>query len=117
MRRSATLRRLSTKQRHAIDRCADSVRNRQASLRYDRFLAQGCPIATGVIEGAGRHLVKDRMDLTGARWRRRRAEAVLQWRALRSRGDFEAYWRFHTQQERQRNHLSRYADPLLLDAT
>ena len=116
MRRSATLRGLSTKQRQAIDTCADYLLNRQSYLRYDMFLAQGFPIATGVIEGACRHLVKDRMDLTGARWRLKSAEAVLKLRSLRSSGDFEAYWLFHKQQERQRNHLSRYADPLFLDA-
>jgi hypothetical protein len=116
MRRSATFRGLSDKQRHAIDTCADSMLTRQSSLRYDVFLAHGCPIATGVIEGAGRHLVKDRMDLTGARWRLKRAEAVWQWRSLRSSGDFEASWHVHTQQELQRNHVSRYADPLFLDA-
>ncbi|CDN10184.1 hypothetical protein RintRC_1963 [Richelia intracellularis] len=35
------------------------------------------PIATGVIESAGRQLIKDRMDITGARWTMRSAEAVL----------------------------------------
>jgi hypothetical protein len=49
--------------------------------------------------GACRHLVKDRMDLTGSRWRLHSAEAVLQLRSLRSNGDFEAYWCFHKQQE------------------
>jgi hypothetical protein len=78
MRRSATVRGLSDKQRHAIDTCADYVLNRQSSLRYDACLAHGFPIATGVIEGACRHLINDRMDLTGARWRLQRAEAVLQ---------------------------------------
>jgi hypothetical protein len=90
LRRSATLRGVSDTQRKAVDMCADSLLNRQSSLRYDVFLAQGFPIATGVIEGACRHVVKDRMDLTGARWRLHSAEAVLQWRSLGSRGDFEA---------------------------
>lgn len=116
MRRSATVRGLSDKQRHAIDTCADYLLNRQYFLRYDAFLAQGFPIATGVIEGACRHLVKDRMDLTGARWRLERAEAVLQLRALRSSSDFKAYWVFHKEQELQRNHVSRYTDALFLDA-
>lgn len=115
MRRSATLRGVSDTQRKAVDTCADYLLNRQSYLRYDVFLAQGFPIATGVIEGACRHLVKDRMDLTGARWRLHSAEAVLQLRSLRSSGDFEAYWCFHKQQELQRNHLSRYAETLFLD--
>jgi hypothetical protein len=116
MRRSATLRQLSAQPRGVVDTCADYLLNRRSSLRYDVFLGLGFPIATGVIEGACRHLVKDRMDLTGARWRLQRAEAVLKLRSLRSSGDFEAYWCFHKEQELHRNHLSRYADPLFLDA-
>ena len=52
----------------------------------------GWPIATGVIEGACRHLVKDRMDITGARWGLPGAEAILKLRALLSNGDF-LIWR------------------------
>ncbi len=84
--------------------------NHTPYLRYHEYLASGFPIATGVIEGACRHLVSDRMDLTGARWSLTGAEAVLRLRALRSSGDFEQYWRFHEQREHQRNHASRYSD-------
>ena len=34
-------------------------------MRYDEYLAAGYPIASGVIEGACRHLVKDRMERSG----------------------------------------------------
>jgi hypothetical protein len=60
MRRSATLRGLSTKKRLAVDDCADYLLSYRDLLRYDTYLAQGLPIATGVIEGACRHLVSDR---------------------------------------------------------
>jgi hypothetical protein len=63
-----------------------------------------------VIEGACRHLVQDRMNLTGARWSLTGAEAVLCLRALRSSNDFDAYWEFHEQQEYERHHASHYAD-------
>lgn len=56
-------------------------------LHYDRALAEGLPIATGVIEGACRYLVQDRMGRTGARWSLEGAEAVLQLRALRASGE------------------------------
>jgi hypothetical protein len=69
----------------------------------------GFPIATGVIEGACRHLVKDRMDITGARWSLTGAEAILRLRSLRSSGDFNDYWTFHLAQEHRRNHLDLYA--------
>jgi len=69
--------------------------------------------ATGVIEGACRHLVKDRMDITGARWSVDGAEAVLKLRALRCNGDFDTYWQFHLDQERHRVHESSYADSII----
>lgn len=110
MRRSATRRRLSATARVAVDTCADYLIKFAAFMRYDEYLAAGLPIATGVIEGACRHLVKDRMDLTGARWSLPGAEAILRLRSLRASGDFDEYWAFHEQQEHNRNHVSRYAN-------
>ena len=110
MRRSATLREMATAERKPVDDCADYLLNYSPYLQYDKALAEGVPIATGVIEGACRHLVKDRMNLTGARWSLTGAEAVLRLRALRSSNDFDAYWEFHEQQEYERHHASHYAD-------
>jgi hypothetical protein len=73
-------------------------------LRYRDYLARGWPIATGVIEGACRHLVQDRMGITGARWGLLTAEAVLRLRALETNEDTDAYWTFHERQEFTRNH-------------
>ena len=108
MRRSATLRKLGA-ERKPVDECADYLLHYSPYLYYDKALAEGVPIATGVIEGACRHLVEDRMNLTGARWSLTGAEAVLRLRALRSSDDFDAYWKFHEHQEYQRHHASRYA--------
>jgi len=108
MRRSATLRGLSSKQREPIDTCARYLLNHSPYLRYDRYLSQGLPIATGVIEGACRYLVKDRMEVTGARWSLAGAEAVLRLRALRSSHDFDEYWLFHEAKEYERNHRALY---------
>ena len=107
MRRAATLRQLSAPERKPVDTCADYLLKYRDMLHYDDYLAQGLPIATGVIEGACRHLVKDRMDITGARWRLNSAEAVLKLRSLHSSGDGDAYWDFHKAQELRRNHSSR----------
>jgi hypothetical protein len=110
IRRSATLRALSAKERQPVDDCADYLLNYAPYLQYHKALAQGVPIATGVIEGTCRHLVEDRMNLTGARWSLNGAEAVLRLRAMRASEDFDAYWQFHEQQEYERNHASHYAD-------
>ena len=84
-------------------------------LHYDRALADGLPIATGVIEGACRYLVQDRMGRTGARWSLTGAEAILRLRALRTSGDFDDYWLFHLAKERERTHTSRYPDGAIPD--
>jgi hypothetical protein len=110
MRRSATLRALSSKQREPIDTCARYLLNHSPYLRYDRYLSRGFPIATGVIEGACRHLVKDRMEVTGARWSLTGAEAVLRLRALCSSHDFDEYWLFHEVKESTRNHRALYTN-------
>jgi hypothetical protein len=83
---------------------------KQPFMDYPRALAAGWPIATGVIEGACRHLVQDRMGITGARWSLPGAQAMLWLRAINASGGTSAYWDWHITQERQRNHLSRYQD-------
>jgi hypothetical protein len=96
----------------AIDKTCDYIadRTRTRLLGYADALRDGLPIATGVIEGACRYVVKDRMDRTGARWSLTGAEAVLRLRALRASKDFDAYWAFHLDRDAQRNHHSRYED-------
>jgi hypothetical protein len=92
------------------------LENKQPYLDYPRALAEGWPIATGVIEGACRHLVQDRMGITGARWSLEGAQAMLWLRAINASGATSAYWDYHITQEHQRNHTSRYQDSLGLAA-
>jgi len=113
IRRKATLLRLPDDKRAKADRAADYLLNKRPYLDYPTALANGWPIATGVIEGACRHLVKDRMDITGARWGLQGAEAILKLRALISNDDFNAYWEYHLAQERHRNHDLRYANSVI----
>jgi hypothetical protein len=110
MRRSATLQSMTAAERKPVDECANYLLHYAPYLSYDQALAAGLPIATGVVEGACRHLVNDRMNVTGARWSLQGAEAVLRLRALRSSGDFEDYWEFHEIREYERNHAAHYAD-------
>lgn len=115
IRRSATTRGLKGKRRKAVDTCCGYLLNHRDELRYHEFLRDGLPIATGVIEGACRSLVRDRMDITGARWGLPGAEAVLKLRSLRASGDFDEYWTFHQRCELERNHLRNYAQDELIE--
>ena len=71
-------------------------------MRYDAYLAEGWPIGTGVVEGACGHLVKDRMQQAGMRWTQPGAQALLDLRAVRLNGDWDAYWQCHRRQQYER---------------
>lgn len=96
---------------------AGYFKKHRAYMKYADYIRDGLPIATGVIEGACRYLVKDRMDRTGALWSLAGAEAVLRLRSLVTSGDMDRYWAFHLEQEHQRNHASRYAGGVAPDPT
>lgn len=100
MRISATKQGL--RKRENIDKCADYLLKNKPRLQYGEALKNGYPIASGVIEGACRHLINDRLDITGARWSLKGAEAILKLRSLKSSGDFNDYWDFHKKQSNQR---------------
>jgi hypothetical protein len=100
----------SPEERKGADTAAGYLTAKRPYLDYATALQRGWPVATGVIEGACRHIVKDRMDITGARWGLEGAEAILKLRTLISNGDFDTYWVFHLQQEQQRVHRDRYRD-------
>ena len=104
IRQTATNRNLSTENRAAVDAAIEYLRKNSVRIDYPSFLREGMPIATGVIEGACRHLVQDRMGITGARWGLRGAESVLRLRAIQTSGDWAEYWAFHLAQERHRNY-------------
>lgn len=77
-------------------------RRNLAFMHYDQYLARGWPIGTGVVEGACGHVVKDRMEQAGMRWTKAGAQAMLDLRAVRLSGDWEAYWEFHRHKEHER---------------
>lgn len=89
-------------QRTVTRSTAGYYRRNQPYMRYDVYLERGWPIGTGVIEGACGHLVKDRMEQSGMRWTKAGAQGVLDLRAVRLNGQWDAYWQFHRRQCHQR---------------
>jgi hypothetical protein len=104
IQRSVAQRGLTAQQRKPVDKCLRYFTRNAAWMRYSQFLAAGLPIATGVIEGACRHLIQDRLGITGARWGLHGSEAILKLRALHSNGDWDSYWDFHLEREALRNY-------------
>ncbi|HEX9517243.1 MAG TPA: ISKra4 family transposase, partial [Streptosporangiaceae bacterium] len=116
IRRRASTFGYSPAERAGADECARYLTAKQPYPGYATALTRGWPIATGVIEGACRHTIADRMDITGARWGLDGAEAVLKLRALIANGDLDSYWDWHLSREHQRVHQARYRDNLTLAA-
>jgi hypothetical protein len=78
------------------------LENGKNHMRYDIYLKRGYPIGSGVVEGACKNLVKDRMEQCGMRWTIAGAEAVLGMRSIQINGMTSDYWQYHIAQEKQR---------------
>src|SRR6266702_1566147 len=116
IRRRATTYGYTGSERDGADNCAAYLTAKAPYLDYATALAEGWPIATGIIEGACRHLVADRLGITGARWGLDGAEAILKLRAVIANGDFDRYWRHHLRKEHERVHHARYRESFVLAA-
>ena len=68
LRYQATQRGLKGQERKTVRGAAEYFERNRDRMKYDEYLAAGYPIGSGVVEGACRHLVKDRMERTGMRW-------------------------------------------------
>jgi len=93
---------LKKNRRETLEKITAYLERNQERMHYDEYLRQGLPIATGSVEGACRHLVKDRLERAGMRWSLAGAEALLQMRAVYLSDDFAEYWEFHQQQDQLR---------------
>jgi hypothetical protein len=102
MRYQATQRGLKGQKRKTVRDAADYLERNRGRMKYDEYLAAGYPIGSGVVEGACRHLVKDRMERTGMRWLPSGAQAMLDLRATYLNGEWNAFWNFHVAQEDER---------------
>jgi hypothetical protein len=97
----------TSRQREQLHKTANYFQRNLPYMDYATYLARGWPIASGVIEGACRHFVKDRCELSGMRWTYAGAENLLQLRAVAVNGDWDTYHAFR----RQRRHARLYATP------
>ena len=97
-----------------MDRAVTYLDNNRKHMRYDKALAAGWPIATGMIEGACRFVIEDRFGITGARWSPDGAEDILKLRAVVVNGDLDDYMRYYKERYRDEHHLARY-DPASIE--
>lgn len=99
---SVSDRKLSQSKRKTLKGVIRYYSRNRTRMKYDEYLAEGLPIGSGVIEGACRNLVKDRMELTGMRWVQEGADAMLELRATEINGDWDDFMKFRAQREHDR---------------
>jgi hypothetical protein len=102
LRQMGTKRKLRGKKREKLAKLCGYLQNNAHRMRYDVHLAAGYPIASGVIERACRHVVKDRMERSGRRWTLESAQAMLDVRSTYLNGDWDAFIAYRIEQETQR---------------
>ena len=102
LRQMGTKRKLRGKKREKLTKICAYLDNNAHRMRYDGYLAAGYPIASGVIEGACRHFIKDRMERSGMRWTIESAQAMLDMRSTYLNGDWDDFMRYRIGQETQR---------------
>ena len=99
LRSLATRRKLSKKKTAALDVICNYLTKNAERMRYNEYLAAGYPIASGVIEGACRHVVNDRRERTGMSWTRSAAQAMLNLRAIWSSNHWDAFVKYRVEKE------------------
>jgi hypothetical protein len=102
IRQMATKRALPPSKWDKVEDCLTYFAARSDYMKYDEYLAAGYPIGSGVVEGACRHLVKDRMEQAGMRWRIAGAQAILSLRALYVNDDWDSFHVHRIQTEQRK---------------
>ncbi len=92
----------NAEQREKLQKICGYLSNNASRMRYDQYLQAGYPIASGVIEGACRHVVCDRMERSGMRWVRAGAQAMLGLRCIGINREWDQFMAFHIGRENQR---------------
>ncbi len=111
---------LSKRQQTTLQKVIRYLTNNRDYMHYQSYLVQGYPIGTGVIEGACRHLVKDRFERAGMRWSMIGAQVMLDLRAVYLNDDWDDFHRFRRQQAHQKRygslHPNAIPEELMLNA-
>lgn len=115
IRQMTTKRGLSRSKKAKVEQYLNYFADRCEYMKYDEYLAAGYPIGSGVVEGACRHLVKDRMEQTGMRWRIEGAQAILSLRAIYVNGDWDAFHTLRIQAEQHKLHPYKRRLPTILN--
>ena len=113
LRQMGTKRGLKGSRKQRLKTACNFLERNLYRMKYDKYLAAGYPIASGVIEGACRHVIRDRMELAGMRWKIPGAQAMLDLRTLHANGDWKTYQTYRIQAETHRLYPHAHPTPTM----
>lgn len=118
LREKATKHGISGNKKKTINTVCGYLKANLKRMRYDEYLRAGYPIASGAVEGACRHLVKDRMERAGMHWTIPGAQAMLDVRSIYVSGLWDEYQQHRIQRETERlyPHRSLVEQPFMIAA-
>jgi len=109
LRRMASVRGLKGAALKAVRTTCNYFENNAHRMCYDAYLQAGYPIASGVIEGACRHVIKDRMEHGGMRWTLEGAQAMLDVRCVCASSEWDNFCSWRQAEQGKRVHPFRVA--------
>ncbi|MDM8515979.1 hypothetical protein QUF76_07255 [Desulfobacterales bacterium HSG16] len=80
------------KRRDILSTTIKYMESRLDMMNYKEYIDEDLPIASGIVEGAARYVVGERMDCSGMRWIPERAEALLHLRCIELNGDWDRFF-------------------------
>ncbi len=108
LKQTLTKTKLSPSKRNKLQKAITYFENHRHMMDYATYLAKGYPIATGLIEGACRSFVKERMEQSGMHWSIKGAHSILKLRAVMKNDDWDQFWKFFIESEKTRMYADSY---------
>jgi hypothetical protein len=102
LKQMLTKHKLSNSKSYDLKQVIGYLERNRRHMRYEICLARGYPIGSGVIEGACRNLINDRLELTGMSWTPQGAESVIRLRAVHINNDWDSFWKHRRKSESKR---------------
>jgi hypothetical protein len=99
LKQMATQQGLAGEKKRALAKVVGYLERNRAHMQYDQYLRAGYPIGSGVIEGACRHVIKDRMERAGMLWTLDGASALLRLRVVHTNGHWHDYQEYRIARE------------------
>jgi hypothetical protein len=84
--------------REKVSKLIRYMEKRPTMMKYKQLIDEDMVIASGVVEGAARYVIGERMDCGGMRWIPERAEALLKLRCIELNGDWDHFFNWGYQQ-------------------